>query len=46
MYEVMAAHTEDASRKVELLIRIADIEERRLSHQSAAFDAYGVARLW
>jgi len=43
VYEVMAAHADDPTRKVELLTRIADIEERRLSHQSAAFDAYGRA---
>jgi tetratricopeptide (TPR) repeat protein len=43
VYEVMAAHADDANRKVDLLTRIADIEERRLSHQSAAFDAYGRA---
>ena len=43
VYEVMQANTEEAPRKVELLIRIAEIEERRLSHQNAAFDAYGRA---
>ena len=31
------------SRTVELLSRIAEIEERRLSHQNAAFDVYGRA---
>jgi len=41
--EVMQANTEDAVRKVELLCRIAELEERRLSHQNAAFDAYGRA---
>ena len=30
-------------RTVELLSQIAEIEERRLSHQNAAFDAYGRA---
>jgi tetratricopeptide (TPR) repeat protein len=43
VYEVMQANTEDAARKVDLLIRIAEIEERRLSHQNAAFDAFGRA---
>ena len=43
VYEVMASHTEESARKVELLTKIAEIEERRLSHQSAAFDAYGRA---
>ena len=43
VYEVMAGHADETSRKIELLTRIADIEERRLSHQSAAFDAYGRA---
>jgi len=43
VYEVMQAHTEEAPRKVDLLIRIAEIEERRLSHQKAAFDAFGRA---
>ena len=43
VYEVMAAHAEEAERKVDLFTRIAEIEERRLSHQSAAFEAYGRA---
>ena len=43
VYEVMQAHTEEPARKVELLIGIAEIEERRLSHQNAAFDAFGRA---
>ena len=43
VYEVMQAHAEEPPRKVELLIRIAEIEERRLSHQNAAFDVYGRA---
>jgi tetratricopeptide (TPR) repeat protein len=43
VYEVMAANSEDAVRTVELLARIAEIEERRLSHQNAAFDVYGRA---
>ncbi|HVX96230.1 MAG TPA: tetratricopeptide repeat protein [Polyangia bacterium] len=43
VYEVMQANADDALRKVELLARIAEIEERRLSHQSKAFEAYGRA---
>jgi len=43
VYEVMAANSEDAIKTVELLTRIATIEERRLSHQNAAFDVYGRA---
>src|SRR6185369_15348736 len=43
VYEVMQAHAEEPARKVELLIRIAEIEERRMSHQNAAFDAFGRA---
>jgi tetratricopeptide (TPR) repeat protein len=43
VYEVMAAHAQESEQKVELLRRIAEIEERRLSHQSAAFEAYGRA---
>ncbi len=43
VYEVMATHVEDPVRQVDLLTRIAEIEERRLSHQSAAFEAYGRA---
>ena len=43
VYEVMQANSDDAVRTVELLSRIAEIEERRLSHQNAAFDAYGRA---
>jgi golgin subfamily B member 1 len=43
VYEVMQANTEDPPRKVELLSRIAELEERRLSHQNAAFEAYGRA---
>ena len=43
VYEVMQAQAEDALRRVELLGRMAEIEERRLSHQNAAFDIYGRA---
>ena len=43
VYEVMQANSDDALRRVELLCRIAEIEERRLSHQNAAFEAYGRA---
>jgi tetratricopeptide (TPR) repeat protein len=43
VYEVMAAHAESPARRVERLRRIAEIEERRLSHQGAAFEAYGRA---
>jgi golgin subfamily B member 1 len=43
VYEVMQAHSEDPVRTVELLCHIAEIEERRLSHQNAAFDVYGRA---
>jgi tetratricopeptide (TPR) repeat protein len=43
VYEVMQAHAEEPARKVELLTRIAEIEERRLSHQNAAFDAFARA---
>jgi tetratricopeptide (TPR) repeat protein len=43
VFEVMAAHAEDVPHRVERLRKIAEIEERRLSHQSAAFDAYGRA---
>ncbi|MFL5304124.1 MAG: tetratricopeptide repeat protein [Polyangia bacterium] len=43
VYEVMQAAAEEPARKVELLSRMAEIEERRLSHQNAAFDIYGRA---
>jgi tetratricopeptide (TPR) repeat protein len=43
VYEVMAEHGDDPERQVDLLRRIAEIEERRLSHQGAAFEAYGRA---
>ncbi len=43
VYEVMAAHSEDAQQTVDRLSQIAEIEERRLSHQNAAFDVYGRA---
>jgi tetratricopeptide (TPR) repeat protein len=43
VYEVMAANSEDPVRTVEILGQIAEIEERRLSHQNAAFDVYGRA---
>jgi tetratricopeptide (TPR) repeat protein len=43
VYEVMQANSDDVVRKVELLARIAELEERRLSHQSKAFEAYGRA---
>ena len=43
VYEVMAANSDDVPRTVELLCSIAEIEERRLSHQNAAFDVYGRA---
>jgi len=43
VFEVMAAHAEEAPQKVARLRRIAELEERRLSHQSAAFEAYGRA---
>ncbi len=43
VYEVMQAQAEDTLRRVELLGRMAEIEERRLSHQNAAFDIYGRA---
>jgi tetratricopeptide (TPR) repeat protein len=43
VYEVMQANSEEAPRRVELLSRIAELEERRLSHQNAAFEAYGRA---
>ncbi len=43
VYEVMAAHAEEPERRIDLLTRIAEIEERRLSHQGAAFEAYGRA---
>ena len=43
VYEVMQAQAEEPPRKVELLGRMAEIEERRLSHQNAAFDIYGRA---
>jgi tetratricopeptide (TPR) repeat protein len=43
VYEVMAANSDDAVKTVELLSHIAEIEERRLSHQNAAFDVYGRA---
>jgi golgin subfamily B member 1 len=39
----MAANSDDVPHTVELLCRIAEIEERRLSHQNAAFDVYGRA---
>ncbi|HVZ74315.1 MAG TPA: tetratricopeptide repeat protein [Polyangia bacterium] len=41
--EVLAANADEAPRKVELYARIAELEERRLSHQNAAFDAYARA---
>jgi len=40
---VMQAHSDDVARRVELLGRMAEIEERRLSHQKAAFEIYGRA---
>jgi golgin subfamily B member 1 len=43
VYEVMAKHVNDPARRIDLFTRIAEIEERRLSHQSAAFEAYGRA---
>jgi len=43
VYEVMAANSQETARTVEILGRIAEIEERRLSHQNAAFDVYGRA---
>jgi tetratricopeptide (TPR) repeat protein len=43
VYEVMQAHSDEVARRVELLGRIAEIEERRLAHQNAAFDVYGRA---
>ncbi|HVV52461.1 MAG TPA: tetratricopeptide repeat protein, partial [Polyangia bacterium] len=43
VYEVMQAQAEEPARRVELLGRMAEIEERRLSHQNAAFDIYGRA---
>ena len=43
VYEVMQSQAEEPTRKVELLGRMAEIEERRLSHQNAAFDIYGRA---
>ena len=43
VYEVMQANSDDPVRTVELLSHIAEIEERRLSHQNAAFDVYGRA---
>ncbi|MDB4980275.1 MAG: Tetratricopeptide 2 repeat protein [Myxococcales bacterium] len=41
--EVLAANADEPGRKVEMLSRIAELEERRLSHQNAAFDAYARA---
>jgi golgin subfamily B member 1 len=43
VYEVMQANVDDPARQVELLSRIAELEERRLSHQNKAFEAYGRA---
>jgi len=43
VYEVMAVHAEQPELRIDLLTRIAEIEERRLSHQGAAFEAYGRA---
>jgi tetratricopeptide (TPR) repeat protein len=43
VYEVMAANSQETARTVEILGRIAEIEERRLSHQNAAFDVHGRA---
>ena len=41
VYEVMQANAEDAAAQGRAPRRIAELEERRLSHQSAAFEAYG-----
>src|SRR4029078_9714913 len=43
VYEVMATNSDDRVKTVNVRSRIATIEERRLSHQNAAFDVYGRA---
>ena len=44
VYEVMQAHSRGrAPARSSCCARIAEIEERRLSHQNAAFDVYGRA---
>lgn len=43
LYEVMVRHADDGFRRVELLHRIAEIEERQLGRATRAFDAYGRA---
>jgi tetratricopeptide (TPR) repeat protein len=40
VYEVMAEHSDDVPRKVELLTKVADIHERRRVDVEHAFDAY------
>ncbi len=40
VYEVMVKSTDDVPRKIDLLNRIAALNERRLSNVDAAFDAY------
>ena len=40
VYEVMATHSDDQPRRVELLVKIADIHERRRVDVEHAFDAY------
>ncbi|HEY0707486.1 MAG TPA: tetratricopeptide repeat protein, partial [Polyangia bacterium] len=40
VYEVMAKHTDDQPRRIELLTQIADIHERRRVDVERAFDAY------
>lgn len=40
VYEVMVRHTTDTPTKLDLLAKIATIQERRLSNPDAAFDAF------
>jgi golgin subfamily B member 1 len=43
VYEVMTSHADDPTRKVELLHRIAQLQEVRLEKHAAAFEAFGRA---
>jgi tetratricopeptide (TPR) repeat protein len=43
VYEVMVEHTSDVRRKLELLGKIAELQERRLNNFDAAFEAHARA---
>jgi golgin subfamily B member 1 len=40
VYEVMVRYSEDPLRQIELLMKVADIQERRLMNPEGSFDAY------